>query len=214
MKSVIFKITVVIFCILAANCPLHTNAQAKQPGKVENSPKQEGYRFEQDKHTFDRAYVDKILAKKMTELQHYLTVLIEKKDPNYKKTVDKAMLLFNNDEDKMVTVTNKNSGKIVVKYIHEYLNDVARLPYKSVNITYRNYSAIENIRKQPDGTYHGVAVFEQEFSGYDKEGKAVYHDVVRRNTEVVIRLAIYHKDLHTDIVAMDIFFGNMGVTEM
>ena len=165
------------------------------------------------KHTMKKAYIDSVLETKTKQLQGYLNILIEKKQPDYAKAIIKAMTLFNNDESKLISVTSKITGKTTVKPIRTYLRDVAKLPYKSINITYRNYSTIENIRKQPDGTFRGAVVFDQEFMGFDKEGNAIYHDEVRRNTEVTIKLKEYMKDdKHT--VDMDIFFGNLGVTEL
>ncbi len=165
------------------------------------------------KHTMKKAYIDSVLETKTKLLQGYLNTLVEKKQPDYAKAIIKAMVLFNNDESKLISVTSKKTGKTTVKPIRTYLRDVAKLPYKSINISYRNYSAIENIRKQPDGTFRGAVVFDQEFIGFDKEGKPLYHDEVRRNTEVTIKLKEYMKDdKHT--VDMDIFFGNLGVTEL
>jgi hypothetical protein len=146
-------------------------------------------------------------------MEKYLTVLIEKKKTNYQSYIDSAMMLFNDDESKTITINSKNTGKVSVKPVRDYLNDVARLPYKSINITYRNYTAIRNIRKQPDGSYRGVAILEQEFTGFDKEGRALYNDIVRRDIEVIIKIREYLKKSYHQ-VTMDIFFGNIGVTEI
>ncbi len=212
MKNSIL-ITIMVAALFAGIYPAQVKAQTeKQTKKTSDTAKRGSYHFD-DGHNFDRAYVDRVLNTKTRLLQQYLTALVEKKE-GAKKTIDNAMLLFNNDESRLVTVTNSVTGKVYTKPVREYLSDVAKLPYKSVKITYRNYTAIENLRRQPDGLYKGVVVFEQEFSGYDKEGKALYHDVVTRNAEVTVRLAIYPKDQNKHIVALDIFFGNMGVTEM
>ncbi len=183
-----------------------------QTGKTANSAGGR-YKFEEHGHSFDHAYVDRVLNNKTKQLQQYLTALV-KKEGNTQALIKSAMALFNNDESRLVTVTSKTTGKVYVKPVRQYLDDVARLPYKSVTISYRNYSAIQNIRRQPDGLYKGVVVFEQEFTGFDKEGKALYHDVVTRNVETVVRLAVYPKGQDTHVVALDVFFGNMGVTEM
>jgi hypothetical protein len=210
MKKVILKFSAVILIGFAIIAPLQLDAQNKNTDK---SAKQGDYSFEKGQ-TLNKSYIDKVLSKKMALLEHYLTVLIEKKEPNYINAIGKAMQLFNNDETKLITITNKNTGKIYVKPVKEYLTDVSRLPYVNVDITYRNYTAIEQIRKQPDGTFRGVAVFEQEFTGFDKEGKALYHDVIQRNTEVILRIREYPKDEMRHLVKVDIFFGNLGVTEM
>lgn len=195
----------IALCLLAVYAP----AQTKQ----EYKPRKGDYQVEQG-HTLNKEYVDKILTKKMKQLQNYLAVLAEKKQPAYEMVIDRAMLLFNNDESRLITVTSKVTGKTVIKPVRAYLTDMSRLPYKSVKITYRNYTAINNIHRQPDGTYRGIAVFQQEFTGYDKEGQALYNDVVQRNVEVVIRLKEYIKDATHHNVTTDVFFGNMGVTEM
>lgn len=187
----------------------------QQKSTTDNNTQQEGYKFDNGNQELNRAYVDRILTRKTNELEQYLTVLVEKKDNDYLKAIDKAMRLFNNDDSRLVTITSKSTGKVYIKPIRDYLNDVAKLPYKSVNITYRNFSAINNIRRQPDGKYTGVVVFEQEFTGYDKEGKAMYHDVIRRNVEVTIKIAEYtKKGENAHRTSVDIFFNNVGVTEI
>ncbi|MFI5196413.1 MAG: hypothetical protein ACHQD8_04925 [Chitinophagales bacterium] len=210
MKNLLLKISAVIFLILAGMNPIQAAAQSKTDVYT---PKKDDYTFEKG-HILNKEYVDRILTKKMKQLQDDLSVLIEKKEPDYMKTIDKAMLLFNNDETKLITVTSKTTGKVTIKPVRDYLTDVSRLPYKSIRITYRNYTAIDNIRQQPDGTFKGVAVFQQEFTGFDKEGKAMYNDVIERNVEVTIRIKEYYKDPAYHIISTDIFFGNMGVTEM
>jgi hypothetical protein len=183
-----------------------------QDKKSNTATKEQEYKFDHGKQTLNKGYVDKILNKKMKLMQGYLSVLIEKKKSNYKSYIDSAMLLFNNDASRLITITSSTTGKVYVKPVREYLADVAKLPYKSINITYRNFTAIENIRRQPDGSYRGVAVLDQEFTGFDKEGNALYNDIVRRDIEVMINIREYtRKESH--LVAMDIFFGNMGVTE-
>jgi hypothetical protein len=172
-----------------------------------------GYKFDNGNQTLKRDYVDRILQAKMGLLKKDLAVLVDKKKRNYAAYVDSAMALFNDDETKMVTVSNKNTGKVTVKTVKAYLTDVAKLPYRSVDVTYRNYTAINNIRKQPDGTYRGMVVLEQEFTGFDKEGGALYHDVVRRNIEVDIRIREYPRPGY-HLTALHLFFGNMGVSEV
>ncbi len=206
MKKVFVRVFAVLFLIAATFGTESVFGQVKKEDKTKP-----GYKF-QSGSTLNKDYVDKKLTEKMKLMQNYLSVLIEKKKKNYITYVDSAMRLFNNDESKIITITSQTTGKVYVKQVREYLKDVAKLPYKSINITYRNYTAIENIRMQPDGTYRGVAVMEQEFKGFDKEGHAMYSDIVRRDIEVIINLRDYQKkDYH--LVSMDIFFGNMGVTE-
>ncbi len=200
-----FRVLTVIFSIFIIAGPLPLAAQTGG-----NSSKGD-YKF--GKTNLHKEYIDKRLTKKTRLLQHYLTVLVEKKEPDYLKALDKAMLLFNNDETKLISVSNKNNKQIAVKPIKEYLTDISKLRYKSVNITYVNYTAINNIHRQPDGTYRGIVVFQQEFSGYDNEGKAMYNDVIQRDMEVTIKIREYTKNnKHIDVV--DIFFGNIGVFEM
>ena len=210
MKNIILMALAVIFLTLGGINPPEVTAQSKTDVYT---PKKDDYTVEKG-HIFNKEYVDRILTRKMKQLQDYLSILIEKKEPGYVKAIDKAMLLFNNDETKLITVTSKTTGKVTIKPVRAYLTDVSKLPYKSIDITYRNYTAIDNIRKQPDGTFKGVAVFQQEFTGFDKEGKAMYNDVIQRNVEVTIKVKEYVKDAAHHIVSMDIFFGNMGVTEM
>jgi hypothetical protein len=201
-----------IYIVFMTIAPQHAAAQTETG---DNKAKQEGYKFDNGNQTLDKKYVDKILTRKTALLEHYLTVLVEKKEPNYLKAIDNAMQLFNNDESRLVTITSKTTGKVYIKPVKNYLEDVSKLPYKSVNISYRNYSAINNIRRQPDGTYRGIVVFEQEFTGYDLEGRAMYSDVIKRNVEVTIKIAEYtKKGENAHRTAVDIFFNNVGVTEM
>ena len=163
--------------------------------------------------TLDKAIVDKILNKKFNLLKEYISILVKKDRDNLENVVSEAMKLWNNDNKFMVTIkTTGSAAKPVVKPVKIYFSNMGKLPYKNVDVTYRNYVYVGNIIKQPDGTYKGIVTFQQEFVAYDAEGTPVYHDVLNSKLEIVVTVTEVIKDGQARETA-EIFFGNMGVTD-
>ncbi len=163
--------------------------------------------------TLDKAFVDKILNKKFNLLKEYISILVKKDRDNLENVVNEAMKLWNNDNKFLVTIKNKGSAaKPIIKPVRPYFSTMGKLPYKNVDITYRNYVYVGNIIKQPDGTYKGVVTFQQEFVAFDAEGNPQYHDIIDRTFEIIVVVTDVIKDGQTKETA-EIFFGNMGVTD-
>ena len=89
---------------------------------------------------------------------------------------------------------------------------MSRLPYKSVEVKYSKIFQVENITKQPDGTYKGTVTLEQEFVGKNKEGNNMYNDVSNKTFEVTIKVTDVLRDGKM-VSYLDIFFGNMKVVD-
>jgi hypothetical protein len=114
----------------------------------------------------------------------------------------------------MVTVTSKSHPEPVTKPIRVYLLGLAKLHYDKVNIVWHNAQYVSNFTKQPDGTYMGLVAYEQEFTGV-KGGEAnyTYHDVTQKRIETSVRVWDVKKDGVVTKSYMDVFLGNIGVTE-
>ncbi len=131
-----------------------------------------------------------------------------------KKNIAGAMALFNNNENRMVTVTSKAHPEPATKPVRQYLNDVAKLHYSNVSIVWHNAQYVSNFTKQPDGTYSALVAFEQEFTGV-KAGEAsyTYHDVTQKRAEVVVKVWDHKTQSGKKEAYMDVFLGNIGVAE-
>ena len=163
---------------------------------------------------FTKKDLNERVQKKTKALTKCLQKLADKKEPDYTKEIGITMKLFNNDDRKMVTVTSKKNPAPVTKPIRKYLNDLAHLHYDKVTILWHNAEYVSNFTKQPDGTYTALVAFEQEFTGsMGGEFNYTYHDVTQKRIEVTVK--VWDK-LENGVITksyMDVFLGNIGVTE-
>jgi len=167
-----------------------------------------------DNIKFSKEELNKRVQRKTKALARCITILAEKKDPNYRSQVNVAMKLFNNDDRKLVSVTSKKNPEPVTKPVRKYFNDLAQLHYDKVSITWHNAEYVSNFTKQPDGTYTALVAFEQEFTG-TKGGEInyTYHDVTQKRIEVTVKVWDVKENGVVTKEYMDVFLGNIGVTE-
>src|SRR4051812_36099801 len=107
MKSLFAKAGFLIWMAISCIC-LHVTAQTNVvPNRTDDYKLNAG----DTSYSMRKKYIDQIITKKTHLLEKYLTDLVEKKGQT-DQTINKAMMLFNNDESKMITVTNKTTGKV------------------------------------------------------------------------------------------------------
>lgn len=193
--------------------PLAMQAQTHQPMTPGNDPKQ--FFVFPDNIRISRQELNERLEAKTAELSHCFQLLAQKRDPNYAATIKRAMQLFNNDDQKVVTVTGKRYPKPVTKPVRKYLNDLTKLKYDKVTIMWHNAQYVSKFTKQPDGNYSAIVAFEQEFTGV-KSGEAnyTYHDVTQKRIEVSVK--VWDKENADGVKTksyIDVYLGNIGVTE-
>ena len=162
----------------------------------------------------DKAKIKDIVDKKVKTLENYISILVKKDKPNLENVVNDIMKLWNNDNQYIVTILSKNKAAKDAKTTHvrPYFTTMAKLPYKGMDVAYRNYSYVSNIIKQPDGTYRGTVTFQSEFTSFNEEGAPVYNNKRDINITIVVIVTPYIKDGNRKD-AFDLFFGDMGVTE-
>lgn len=202
--------TVLALIIISTSFTSIAQTDQEKAKKAAASP--DRYKF--DNFTLDKAFVQRLLNKKTQILKDNISALVKKTDPNLDNVIDNTMKLWNNDNSKLVTIRSlANPNAPVTKHVKDYFKAMAKLKYKNVDVTYNNYSVVSNIHREADGNYHGTISFEQEFTAFDAEGKAVYKDITDRTIEIIITITDVTKDGQTHPMA-DIFFGNMGVTDV
>jgi hypothetical protein len=154
------------------------------------------------------------VEKKTKELTRIIKEMAEKQGGDHRAEVEEAMKLFNNNDHVMVTVTSKKHPEPVTKPIRVYLSDLAKLHYSNVNIAWHNAQYVSNFTRQPNGTYMGIVAVEQEFTGV-KAGEAayVYRDVTEKKAEVIVKVWDEVKNGVITKSYVDVFLGNIGVTE-
>lgn len=156
------------------------------------------------------------VTEKTAELTRCFELLAQKKDPNYQATTKRAMQLFNNDNTRLVSVTGPRYPKPAIKPVRQYLNNLAKLQYEKVNITWQNAQYVTNFIKQPNGTYSAVVAFEQEFTGIQSgEANYIYRDVTQKHIEVTVK--VWNKTNADGVITksyFEVFLGNIGVTQL
>lgn len=209
------KISGLVFAVLFV--PVITMAQTNEKVKASKSVKadREGEVFKfPDNITFSKNELNSRVEQKTKELTRIMKTLASHKDPNHKQLVLDGMKLFNNNDRVMVTFTSKSKPTPTTMPVRKYLIRLTTLKYDNVNVTWRNAQYLSKFTRQPDGNYTAIVAYEQEFTGV-KGGEAnyVYHDVTQKRIEVGVKVWD-NKAAGADKKAyMDVFLGNIGVTE-
>jgi hypothetical protein len=202
--------------MLALLFPIAMTAQTNQPlqGAAKADSAAQLFIFP-DNIQFSRQQLNEKVLEKTKELTRCIELLAQKKDPNYRVTIQKAMSLFNNDERKMVTVTGKRYPRPVTKPVRTYLNDLSKLKYDKVSVDWNEALYVSRYIKQPNGTYTALVVFEQQFTGINAgEANYTYRDMTEKRIEITVK--VWDKEEKGVITKayMDVFLGNIGVTEL
>lgn len=160
--------------------------------------------------------LNKRVEEKTTELAGYIRQIAEAraKGDSANDLIEKAMLLFNNDKYATVTVTRKSLPEPVTVPVRTYLNRLDRLKYDKVRIKWNDARYVSKFTKRPDGSYAGIVAYEQKFTGIrGSEVNYTYSDVTRKNIEVIF--AVHDaKDMEQGRKAyVQVFLGNIGITE-
>jgi hypothetical protein len=205
---IILSIFLIPSLVLAqANEPVKSNKNAK---KANN---QQVFVFP-DSITFYKKELNELVEEKTKALTRSFKKIAVSNGAEQKQEIASAMQLFNNNEKRLVTVTSKKNPEPVTKPIRKYLNDLAQLHYSKVSIVWHNAEYVSNFVKQPDGTYAALVAFEQEFTGI-KTGEAnyTYHDVTQKRIEITVKVWDPKAKKKGKEYYMDVFLGNIGVTE-
>ena len=205
--------------LLTLLIPLLGLAQKNEPVKSHNTAKsktdtaQEVFIFPDHIRLYKDAMNRKV-EEKSKELTKYLNLLAKNKQGNSEATINAAMKLFNNDEGKMVSVKRKGTAEPVTMPVRKYLNELTKLHYDNVRISWHNAQYVSNFTKQPDGTYAAQVAFEQEFAG-TKEGELIYtyYDVTQKRIEVIVKVWDAKNEKPVKKSYVDVFLGNIGVVE-
>lgn len=151
---------------------------------------------------------DDRLHLKINALNRCMEQLISKTG-TLKDNIDYGMQLFNNDESKLVEVTNSKSDTPISYPVKIYFTRLSRLGYSNASVEWSNTQYVGNLVQQSDGRWFGVVIFEQKFTGYKGE-RAVYTDFTRKTLQ--IELKVWKEfDSSGEKEVWDVYFGNIGV---
>lgn len=198
---------------------LSLSAQAQQNETVRADKKTRAARESEvfvfpDNIKFSKNELNERVEKKTKELTKLVHKIAEKNSGNYKMYVDEAMKLFNDNERVLVSVTARSKAQPETMPVRQYLERLGKLKYDRVSITWHNAQYVSNFTRQPDGTYRGIVAFEQEFTGVrDGEAGYRYHDVTQKRIEVGVKVWDDKNAAAPGKAYMDVFLGNIGVTE-
>jgi hypothetical protein len=149
---------------------------------------------------------------KLELLRQDIEILIDKDKNSLQernKTVDNAFLLFNNDSTRRVQV--RNGTQIFNRPIKTYLQLLARIKMEKPKVTLRNIQFVGDLKKGPDGKYHGFVTFVQEITGV-RGDKKMFKDVTEKRIEVVL---VTWDEISGDKIVKkyDVFLGNISVED-
>jgi hypothetical protein len=129
------------------------------------------------------------------------------------KVIEQAVKLFTPNATIQVSF-RKADGTITVatRKIEEYLKKLKLSKYNSVRIEWSDIQYIGNLKQESDGNYYGIITGQQRFSGYTKNGKVSYSDIVKKDVKVMI--TTYKKTIDAiENQQWEVFLGNIGIVE-
>lgn len=127
-------------------------------------------------------------------------------------TIKYGMKLFDNDEEVLVETTNGRTNEKSQTKIRQYLNHLALLNYKKVEMTASNIKFVSKFHLAPDGKWHASAMIIQDFKGF-RDNRQVYSDQTNKTFDIIVNTFEEVKDGKT-ITKFDIFLGNISVTNV
>jgi hypothetical protein len=158
-----------------------------------------------------RKVVAELVLQKIGMFNEVVNNLLNKRG-NVDNNIASGMALFNNDKTKMVTVTNLNHTKNL-RSIDLYLYALSKLNYYETKVTSSKFTLINNLRKNPDGFWHGTAGIEQEFDVTNPDGKNVFRDITQKTIEIIIQVTETIGEDGSTENKMIVFLGNINVVE-
>lgn len=151
-----------------------------------------------------------LTQQRVEDFQDYLAAIGDKNRSMAErlKAIDLANGLF--EVGAMMQVSGRDGQKRTLP-VKQYFKNLLDLPYSKVEITYYKPSVATEFEKGPDGNYHAIATYFQEFKGKDSTGKTVYNDKVRKNIQVTGKGMDAYKAAGEQ--ALKIFFGDITISE-
>ncbi|PAC28873.1 hypothetical protein [Flectobacillus sp. BAB-3569] len=129
------------------------------------------------------------------------------------KVIEQATKLFTPGATIQVSF-RKPDGTVSVatRKIEEYLKKLKLSKFSSVKIEWSDIQYIGDLKQEADGNYYGTITGEQRFSGYNKNGKISYSDIVKKDVKVMI--TTYNKTIDAvEKRQWEVFLGNIGIVE-
>ena len=167
-------------------------------------------RFEDVAGNISKAEFEKKALQKTNQLNIYLKVICDR-SADYEeinKAIDQSMGLFV-DENAMIETSSVNRNDVKRYKVRNYLSHIKLIKYDKIEIEWTNVQYVSDLKQGPDGNYYGVVSFEQVFRGY-RDGKLIYEDVTRKNTNVVLKT--YEKNIDGNTKSLwDVLLSDIGV---
>lgn len=145
------------------------------------------------------------------ELETYLKIISDKdlNTDQVQNAITQAQTLFING-DALIEVSSKNRSNIQLFKVPLYLNRLAFIKYRNVQIEWYNIQYASKFRINPDGTYTGIIELEQKFTGMAND-KKVYEDITRKTVEVYMQS--FNKLKGGEMIQeWNVFLGNIGIS--
>jgi len=156
-----------------------------------------------------KEYQDKAIEK-VDEFTTYVKLISGKIDDidEINRYIDRGVKLFIN-EDAIIEVSRLNRAQVNNFLIRQYLERLKQLKYSSVDVKSGNFVVVQNLVKNPDGTYSGIISFEQTFTGKKGENR-VYSDKTKKNMNIILKQYSTSVEGKT-VTGWDVFLSDLQV---
>jgi hypothetical protein len=165
-----------------------------------------------DKESSDvdiKEYQDKAIEK-VDEFTTYVKLISGKIDDidEINRYIDRGVKLFIN-EDAIIEVSRLSRTQVNHFLIRQYLERLKQLKYTSVDVKSGNFVVVQNLVKNPDGTYSGIISFEQTFTGKKGENR-IYSDKTKKNMNIILKQYSTSVEGKT-VTGWDVFLSDLQV---
>jgi hypothetical protein len=154
-------------------------------------------------------FIDKS-KQKTVKLNEYLKLICERSTSyeDMTKAIDQAVNLFVN-ENAVVETSSLSRNDVRRHKIRNYLSHIKMVRYDKIEIEWTAVQFVSDVKRGPDGNYHGVVSFEQVFRGY-RDGQLVYQDITKKHANVVLK-AMEQNFQGNTITVWDVLLSDIGV---
>ena len=152
---------------------------------------------------------------KAEDFSTYIGIIASKTTSLYDKeeAIYLACALFIHDTVTIqVSYCPKNGvSEIVSRTLIDYLRRLSWLDYDYVTIEWVEFAVIGNLKKGPDGRFHGLISYVQIFRG--TKGDYTYEDKTMKHIEVVLDLYRKFDEAGEEKWEWDVFLSNINIKE-
>ncbi|CCH54962.1 hypothetical protein BN8_04186 [Fibrisoma limi BUZ 3] len=137
-----------------------------------------------DSQTVEREKYRAQSIQRVNQFISYLDIITDRNrsDTEKDKAIEQVKALFL--PGAMIEVTLARRPGVRSYLVAQYLNQIRLVPYFTYQLNWVETQFINGLKRAPDGTYYGIIVGQQTFTGYGKNEQVVHSDFMTKQVRV------------------------------